>query len=350
MFEVTAGYNAVTMKSAAARNLILVLLVVAAFGLAVANKLRVDRHARNVAQTLNGKEPGNKTAFYEGPEVLSNSETGQASREESQQVAAPAGGTGTDPHRLDLVELKKAVLAGDASRVLDIRGNLEAEDAAIIHSLLYEVPSGLDDEESGKIKSFLVNLLQKTPGSDAPKLLFAVVMQEGLLSKHDWCVSVHVLGQRRFAPARTYLDNIAFGGGNGDVYSSTCALIGIDSNHYIQRTAQAIGSFEETKLWDYVSSLQQVASVHHSDIGPAVPSLKVRFLATSTRWECRTLIAKTLEVYSRHHKSIATREWLVEQLRGIIQLPSSQVPPACDMSIYRDMLQELQTSHGSDPQ
>jgi hypothetical protein len=145
----------------------------------------------------------------------------------------------TDPYHIDLHKLREAVLRGDPKQVEKISGNLAPEDASTFYSLLFEVPIQLPAEDRDRIKEFLANLLQKTRGDLAARLLYEAVLQQGLIPEKEWYVSIHVIGQKRYGPARSYLEGLAFSE-REVIYAAGCALLLIAPEPTLQRISTEV--------------------------------------------------------------------------------------------------------------
>src|SRR5688572_20871644 len=105
------------MKRKAAPVLLIVILVLVALALGIANKIRTDRRSKRVAESLNRTQPEDGSVIHEGPGKASNLEAGSSFPEDPASPTGSSSPTKPNALRIDLAELRKAVLAGDRDAV-----------------------------------------------------------------------------------------------------------------------------------------------------------------------------------------------------------------------------------------
>jgi hypothetical protein len=330
------------MKRNAVTSLLVAILVLIALVLGVANKSRTDIRARKVADSLNRKGPPKGPLIHEMPGTVSTAEPGRPDREGLNPTPDSTGRVGIDPYRIDLAELRKAVLAGDLKAVEDIRGNFEPEDAATLYELLFLVPSGLAKEVREGILSALTVKLQQTRGDEAARLLFDAVLREGLIPDHQWQVSVHVLGQKRYKGAQSFLEELAFSRNETDkIFCSGSALLLIAPESTMNRLKEGLRSAPDPRLSGYLNVMWQANSLplYYPDLAPVIPILKDRFRARAGLVSSnRTAIATLLTDYAVR-KDPDLKGWLKIELQNAIASP---VDPDWESEKYRGLLKSLE--------
>ncbi len=315
------------MKSKAAQIVIVGILIVVAVGLGVVNKLRTDRRAERVAESLNRTAAPSGTTIHEGPGTVSTSEpvSGEAESAANAGAASSLGGrVQKAAARIDLIELRLAVMRGDEDLVARMTGRLEAEDAGSLFSLISQIPSELRSDLREDIKVSLVKLMQETPGDESARYLLGMLMQDGFLYGNIRGTSIWQLGLRQFGESAPFLEGLAFGGSGVeaehqrrvDRCNAVGALVNLDPIKYLPLVCREIRSVPENTLWCFVASLQLVAEGGKVDISSTIPDLQWRFQTLpSDDWWSRRDIAKTLASYAINGKSTRTRVWLVAELK-----------------------------------
>jgi hypothetical protein len=106
---------------------------------------------------------------------------------------------------MDLNELRKAVQAGNATKVTSARGRVGPGDAGTIWAFLNEIPAGARDFERREITSTLARLLIEIDTEESSGYLLALLTQGALLELGTRDSITWQLGLRKYAPAATAL-------------------------------------------------------------------------------------------------------------------------------------------------
>jgi len=341
------------MKSRAARLFIVGLLVLLALGLGVANKIRTDRRASKVAESLNRKEPPRGPVVHEGPGAASTTEADQPVGEEP----PPTKKSTSDPKAeadMDWIELRRAVRAGDATKVGNMRGKVGPQDAGIIYSLINEIPAGAREFERIEITSTLTRLLLEIKTEESSGYLLALLTQGALLDNNARGSIPWQLGLRKYIPAAPALEVTAFediglkgiGERRGDRYNAMGALIQLDPGKYLSLVSQQLRSVPDTNLWCVVNALRTTAEIGTVDIGPAVADLQTKFRALPREyWEYKNQIGVALALYAHSSKSMSqsVKTWLLHEVKGLLDPAVQAGMDEASREAYRDLLKFTET-------
>ena len=344
------------MKRSAAHILLVGILLIVALGLGVAKWIRTDHRTSKVAESLTRNEPPKDHVVIEGPGAASTSEPGQAVGEEhppfKESTTAPKA-----PASMDWAELRKAVLAADATRVTGMRGKVGPADAATIYALLQEIPADAREFEQKEITSALARLLLEIETEESSGYLFTLLTQGAVIEVNTRDSILWQLGLRKHAPATSTLEINAF----EDIglnttserralrYHSMGALLHLDPERYLSRVSQELRSVPDTNLWCLSQAFRTAAMMGKVDIAPAVPDLQAKFVALPREnWWSRKLIGEALAEYANtsQSKSQSVKTWLLREVKGLLD-PSVQAGmDDASRQAYQALLKFAETGEG----
>jgi len=319
--------------------LLIAILVLVALALGIANKIRSDRRARRTSESLNQPESGHHGAGLQG--------TGSVADPANGGMTAEVRSAQSAINRIDLKELRAAVLAGNAKRARQCLGAPHADDVADIYAMIFEVPSGAPE-----IKSLLIQLLQDGPGEEASRLLYSLLVVENALDSSDWRTTALSLGKRKYVEAAPFLESVGFArhstnlseGEWGRKVGSLGSLLLMDPAKFMPKFVEAVESGPQLELAPYLTALRIAIEDWRIDIGPTLHSLQARFRSVNTssgRWGPRPIIAEALESYIALTQSTEVRAWLDSELRSLIEAGAAAPDDVDELDHYRNIVSRL---------